>query len=160
MRANANWAYRSGKPERLGDSVEDIKKSANGVGMAGRKENVTIVGAPAEAQLIVEVNGRRSDKTTDDNELDNEYWVNVLIRRGPKLSDAQFAAVPASYRLARAGYLATRLAAPTPDAPVFRFEAYAIFRWSAAANVVAVLLEDFIEKHYDAVMGQSRPAVQ
>ena len=49
----------------------------------------------------------------DDDVLNDEFRVSVLIRRGPQLSAAQFATVPRTYRFLQA----TRLAAPTDDAP-------------------------------------------
>ena len=56
---------------------------------------------------------------------------------------------PRTYRFRRVGYQAWRLAVPRPESPVWRFEAFGMQRWGAAANVVSVLIEDFIGKHYD-----------
>jgi hypothetical protein len=148
LRANAEWMYRSGRSERLGDSAEDIKNSIQGKGTAGRKENLTVVPTLDQAELVVEVNGRRSDKTSDPDEFDNEYWVSVLLKAGPKMTAEQFAGVPRSYRLMRAGYPVTRLATPTDATPFWRFEGYGLMRWSAAANAISVLIEDFVNKNH------------
>ena len=73
----------------------------------------------------------------------------VLIKRGPKLTEAQFASVPRSYRFLSGGYPTTRLATPGPDAPHWRFETHALLRWSTAANGIAILMEDFVAKNYE-----------
>lgn len=150
--AEADWAYRRVKQEGLSDSAEDIKKSLAGEGMAGKKENVTIVTSRDEAQLIVEVNGRRSANTAG-GYRDNQYWVSFLIKPGPRLSADRFAAVPRTYRFRRLGYNAWRLAIPRPESPAWRFEAYGDLRWGAAANVASLVIEDFIAKNYPALTG-------
>ena len=153
--ANADWAYRKVKQEGLTDTAEDIRKSIVGDGTAGRKEHITLVDSAAEAQLIVEVNGRRSSYSGATGGLmvlrDDQFFISVLVKPGPKLSADAFAAVPRTYRLRRVGYQAFRLAVPRPDSPYWRFEPYGMMRWGAAANVASILVEDFIGKNYDAM---------
>jgi hypothetical protein len=153
--AQADWAYRKVKSEGLSDTAEDIRKSIIGDGMAGKKDHITLVTSPAEAELIVEVNGRRSGSSGAQGGLlalrDDLFWISFFVKPGPKLPVPRFAAVPRTYRLRRMGYQAWRLAIPRPDSPDWRFEAHGIQRWGNAANVASVLLEDFIDKNYDAM---------
>ena len=83
-----------GRIDPLPRNVSDLKDALQGVGLAGKKENVVVVAAPEEAQLIVEVNAVRTAGTTDSDTLNDQFWVNVLIKRGPRLSAEQFATVP------------------------------------------------------------------
>ena len=69
--ATSNWMYRSGRKERVADSVEDIKNSMIGKGTAGTKENLIVVPSLDEAQLVVEVDGRRSAHTEDEDPLND-----------------------------------------------------------------------------------------
>jgi hypothetical protein len=154
--ANADYAYRKVKQEGLADTAEDIRKSIVGDGMAGKKEHVTLVTNRDDAQVIVEVNGRRSGYSGTQGGLlavrDDQYWISVLVKPGPKLTAERFAAVPRTYRFRRLGYQAWRLALPRPESPEWRFEAFGQMRWGGAANVASVLIEDFIGKNYDAML--------
>ena len=153
--ADADWAYRKVKQEGLNDTVEDIRKSIVGDGVAGKKEFITLVNSADDAQLIVEVNGRRSGSSGSQPGLmivrDDLFWISFFVKPGPKLAADRFAAVPNSYRLRRFGYQVWRLSIPRPDHPEWRFEAHSMQRWGAAANVASVLVEDFIGKNYDAM---------
>ena len=123
--------------------------------MAGEKNHITLVSSASDAQVIVEVNGRRSGSSGAQPGLmavrDDLYWISFVVKPGPKLPVERFAAVPRTYRLRRAGYQAWRLAIPRPDQPEWRFEAHGFQRWGNAANVASVLVEDFIGKNYDAM---------
>lgn len=154
--ANADWGYRRVKQEGLSDSVEDIKKTVAGDGLAGKKDNITIVQTMDEAQLIVEVNGRRSANSGTQGGLvglrDDQFWISFLLKPGPKLSADRFAAVPRDYRLRNFRYNVLRLAAPRAESPQWRFEAYNTQRWGMAANAASILIEDFIAKNHAAMM--------
>jgi hypothetical protein len=160
--ANADWGYRRVKQAGLSDSVDDIKKSLVGEGLAGKKDNVTLVQTKDEAQLIIEVNGRRSASSGAQGAAlafrDDQYWISFLVKPGAKLSADRFASVPRAYRFKRFGYGAWRLASPRPESPEWRFEAFGNQRWGNAANTATLLIEDFIAKNYDAMMatGTSR----
>jgi hypothetical protein len=153
--ANADYAYRRVKQSGLSDSAEDIRKSIVGDGMAGKKEHVTLVTTRDEAQVIIEVNGRRSGSSGTQGGLlagrDDLYWISFLIKPGPRLAADRLAAVPRTYRFKRVGYSVWRLAIPRPDSPEWRFEAFGNMRWGNAANVASVLIEDFIGKNHDAM---------
>lgn len=149
--AEADWDYRRVKQSGLSDSAEDIKKSIVGEGMAGAKENVKLVQSPDEAQLIVEVVGRRSAKTLPTQLRADQYFVSFVIKPGPKLPPATFVAASKDYRFRRFLKPAWRLHAPKPDAPFARFDAYGDQRWGVAANTASAVVEDFIAKNYDAL---------
>jgi hypothetical protein len=154
--ANANWAYRKVKQEGLSDTVDDLKKSLIGDGVAGKKENVRLVSSPEQAQLIVEVNGRRSAYSGTKGGVfairDDHFYISFLVKAGPQLAADRFAAVPRTYRFHRFSYQAWRLAIPRADSPVWRFEAFGDLRWGAAANVASAVVEDFIAKNYDLMI--------
>ncbi len=120
--ANADWAYLRVKQEGLLDSA------------------------------VIEVNGRRSGKSALAGLRDDEFWISFLVKAGPKLSAAQFAGVPLSYRLAQFRYRVWRLAIPRADSPQWRFEAFNSGKWTMAANAVSILIEDFIQKNDNAMM--------
>jgi hypothetical protein len=154
--ANADLAYRKVKQEGLKDSVEDIKQALAGEGLAGKKENIRLVDTAADAHLIMDVIGRRSGSGGQAGGLlalrDDRYWVLLAIKAGPKLSPARFAAVPLTYRFGRFASTGWRLSWPRPDAPEWRFEAYGDLRWSNAAHVASLIIEDFVAKNYDVMM--------
>ena len=154
--ASAEWAYRKVKQEGLSDTAEDIRKSIVGEGTAGKKDHITLVTSAADAELIVEVAGRRSSYGGLNQGLmalrDDQFYINLVLKPGPKLPAERFAAVPKTYRMRRLGHQAFRLAQPRADAPFWRFESYGMMRWGAAANTASVLIEDFIDKNYEAMM--------
>lgn len=153
--ANADWGYRRVKQAGLSDSAEDIRKAIAGEGLAGKKDDITLVSAKDEAQLIVEVNGRRSGSSGAQGAAlafrDDQYWISFLLKPGPKLSAERFASVPRTYRFKKFGISVWRLSGPRPESPEWRFEAYGNQRWSNAANAVSLMLEDFIAKNDDAM---------
>ena len=153
--AQAEWDYRRVKQAGLSDSADDIKKSLIGDGMAGKKENVNVVQSQDDAQLIVEVVGRRSAKTLPTQLRADRYYVSFLIKQGPKLSADSFAAAARDYRFRRFLQFAWRLQTPKPEAPVWRFDAYGDGRWGNAANTASLVVEDFIAKNYDSMMKRS-----
>ena len=148
VRLNTAWLYRSGGSPPLPRNVSDLKDALQGVGLAGKKENVVIVPTRDDAQLIVEVDAVRTAGMLDDDTLNDQFWVAVLIKRGPRLSAEQFATVPRTYRFPEV----TRLAAPSDDAPWWRFEATGTFLWSAPAKPLSRLVEDFIARNRDTLI--------
>jgi len=150
--ANADWLYRRVKQEGLTDSVEDIRQALTGHGIAGVKENVKLVDALADAQLVVEVTGRRSGNSGKPGLLsavrDDQYWIKFSITPGPNLSAERFGAVPPTYRF-KHGQMGWRLGRARPEAAEWRFEGYGELRWANPAHVVSLMLEDFIAKNYD-----------
>ena len=153
--AQADYAYRKVKSEGLADSAEDIRKAILGEGLSGEKDHIRVVPSAEEAQLIVEVNGRRSSSSGTGGLMslrNDQFYVSFLLKAGPKLPAERFANVPRTYRLRGVGATVYRLGVPQPDAPWWRFEAYGTMKWGSAANGASKLVEDFIEKNYDAMM--------
>jgi hypothetical protein len=156
--AQADYAYRKVKSEGLADSAEDIRKAILGEGMSGEKNQIRVVSSADEAQLIVEVNGRRSSSSGTGGLMalrDDQFYISFLVKAGPKLPAERFANVPRTYRLRGVGATVSRLGVPKPDAPWWRFEAYGTMKWGSAANGASKLVEDFIEKNYDAMMARA-----
>jgi hypothetical protein len=154
--AEADYAYRKVKVEGLADSAEDIRKAILGEGLSGEKNQIRVVSSADEAQLIVEVNGRRSSSSGATGGLmalrDDQFYISFLVKAGPKLPAERFASVPRTYRLRGMGATVYRLGVPKPDAPWWRFEAYGTMKWGSAANGASKLVEDFIQKNYDVMM--------
>lgn len=154
--AEADYAYRKVKVEGLTDSVEDIRKAIAGEGLSGEKNQIRVVNTADEAQLIVEINGRRSSSSGATGGLmalrDDQFYISFLVKAGPKLPAGRFANVPRTYRLRGMGATVYRLGVPKSDALWWRFEAYGTMKWGSAANGASKLVEDFIQKNYDAMM--------
>lgn len=149
--AVADWEYRRVKQANLSDSAEDLKKSITGEGMSGAKENIKLVDTRDAAQLIVEVDGRRSSNTGG-GFRDNNYWVTFKIMPGPTLGSAKVDTVrDYRYGWSFSGARAVRLARPHDAFPWFRFEVYAEMRYGLAANGASRVLEHFIETNFDAL---------
>jgi hypothetical protein len=148
----SEWDYRHTKPESLTDSVADVKDAFVGKGIAMKREHIVVASSREEAQLLVEIDGRRSDRKWNLNPADDDYYVRVRISRGPKLSEAQFAAVPPMYRYRVGGQDIMRLGIAGPSAPYWRFESHAMVTWRAAGAGVANLLDDFINQNYEPMM--------
>jgi hypothetical protein len=77
--AEADLAYRRVSPEGLSDTAEDIRRSLAGEGIPGKKENTILVQSADEADLVVEVVGRRSGKTLPTQLRADRYWVSFVI---------------------------------------------------------------------------------
>jgi hypothetical protein len=153
--ATSDWTFRTldrdpKRPASPADSVDDIKQSMIGKGLASKREHIVVVPTHEEAQLVVEVEGRYRSGTLLDP-VNNEFWVRFVIRRGPKLSEKQFAAVPFLYQF-NGPFPTVRLGAPGVDAPFWRFDLAGLLSFSAAGKGVASLVEDFVAKHYDMMI--------
>ena len=155
--AMSNRTYRSlrrrdpKRPLTVDDSVDDIKESMMGKGLASTRAHIVVVSSRDEADLVVEVEGRRMKGSWSDP-TSSERMIRVAIARGPKLSEKQFAAVPFLFQGRSPGYLTTRLSGPSADAPQWRFEVMGQLAFIAAAKGVAGLVDDFIATHYDALI--------
>jgi hypothetical protein len=154
--ATADYEYRRIDPEALSDTAEDLKNSLTGKGaLQTKKDNVIVVNAEADADLVVEVVARRSAKTLPTQIRADLYYISFRIKAGGKLSADRFAAIPRDYRFRRFGYAAWRLQAPKPESPVWRFDAMGEQRWGNAAATASILINDFIEKSYAALTAQA-----
>jgi hypothetical protein len=153
--ARADYEYRKLDPKAIGDSVKDIRKSMQGKGTAGRKERVTLVDSAEQADLVLEVQARRGEKT-----LPTQFkpdWCFVLFTIGPggQLDAARFARVPANYRIRKGfGWGIYKIAGPTAERHVFKFESNNLMTsgaWGSfgchgtAANAASAAIDKFVE---------------
>jgi hypothetical protein len=159
--ATSNWTYRSlrrrdpKRPLSVDDSVDDIKESMMGKGLASTRSHIVVVSSQAEAELVIEIEGRRLTGSWSDP-TSSERMIRVAIARGAALSEAQFAAVPFLFQGRSPGYKTTRISGPSAALPQWRFEVTGALAFSAAAKGVAGLVDDFIATHYDAMNAEKR----
>jgi len=152
--ANVDYEYRKVDLKELKDSAKDFTESVNGKGLAGRKEGITLVDAASGASLVVEIAGRRSEKTLPTQFKPDHCYVLINIGAGGKLDAARFAQVPADYRFRKFGVYAWKVQSPTSERPVFSFEASngpgtEFGCMGAAANAASTVLEQFIKTQHD-----------
>jgi hypothetical protein len=156
--ARADYEYRKIEPKQVTDAVNDIRKSVEGKGTAGRKERVTLVGTEQDADLVLEVLARRAEKVLPTDLKPSWCYVFFSIGPGGKTPAKQFAKVPASYRIRKGfGWGIYKIAGPNASAPVFKFEsnnqmtsgAWGSFGChGSAANAAAAAVDKFIEDNY------------
>jgi hypothetical protein len=162
--ARADYEYRKIDPKQVTDAVNDIRKSVEGKGTAGRKERVTLASTEQDADLVLEVLARRGEKVLP-TEL-KPTWCFVFFSIGPggKTSPKQFAKVPANYRIRKGfGWGIYKIAGPSASSPVFKFEsnnqmtsgAWGSFGChGSAANAAAAAVDKFIEDNYSTLEGK------
>ena len=159
--ARADYEYRKIEPKQVTDAVEDIRKSFEGKGTAGRKEHVTLVGSEKDADLVVEVLARRGEKVLPTEIKPTWCFVFFSIGPGGKTSAKQFAKIPATYRIRKGfGWGIYKIAGPNASAPVFKFEsnnqmtsgAWGSFGChGSAANAASAAVDKFIEDNYSVL---------
>ncbi len=150
--ARADYEYRRLDPKGLKDSVNDIVKS---FGDKGRKEHVALASSAAEADLVLEVLARRSEKELPTDLKASWCYVYFSLRQGGKLDAARFARVPAGYRIHKGfGWGIYKIASPSADMPGFRFEtnnlrtngAWGAFGcYGSAADAASAAVDKFAE---------------
>jgi hypothetical protein len=157
--ANVDYEYRKIDLKALKDSVKDLAESIDGKGLAGKKDGITLVNSASEAHLVVEVAGRRSEKTLPTQFKPDRCYVLFNIGAGGKIDAPRFAKVPADFRFRRVSYPAWKVQSPTPERPLFSFEAYngggnEFGCMSAASNAASVVVEQFVKDHYAVLASQ------
>jgi hypothetical protein len=160
--ARADYEYRKIEPKQVTDAVNDIRKSIEGKGTAGRKERVTLAASEKDADLVLEVLARRAEKVLPTDFKPSWCYVFFSIGPGGKTSPKQFAKVPVSYRIRKGfGWGIYKIAGPSASAPVFKFEsnnqmtsgAWGSFGChGSAANAAAAALDKFIEDNYSTIV--------
>jgi len=153
--ARADYEYRKIDPKAIKDAVKDIVKSVQGKGTAGRKDRVSLASSAAEADLVLEVLARRSEKTLPTQFKPDWCYVYFSIGPGGKMAPSQFAKVPRDYRIRKGfGWGIYKIAGPSDDAPHFRFESNNLMTsgaWGSfgcfgtAANAASAGVAKFIE---------------
>ena len=151
-KAAAAYHYLKLDPKAISDSTEDIKKKLAGKGMlSAQKKHVMQVASAEEADLVVEVVGRRSSKTLPTYLRADNYWVCFSIAAGGKLDAGRLAGIPRNWRKPKWTSQAWKLHSYTAEEPYWKFEAYHSERWSDVADVASQLIDDFVEDHYAAL---------
>jgi hypothetical protein len=156
--ARADYEYRKIDPKAINDSVEDMVKSFQGKGTAGVKERVVLASSAADADLVVEVLARRAEKTLPTQIKPDWCYVFFSVGPGGKMDAASFAKVPNTYRIRKGfGWGIFKIAGPSQEAPVFRFETNNMMTSGAwgefgcfgtAANAASAAVDRFIEDNY------------
>ena len=82
--AGADVQYDAATLDELIGSAEDVKKAVVGAGIRGRRKHLVLVDSAAEAQLVVEVQARRSKYGF--GVFGRNYFVLFGIKRGGQLS--------------------------------------------------------------------------
>jgi len=157
--ARADYEYRKIDPKAIKDAVGNIVNSIQGKGTAGRKDRVTLASSAADAQLVLEVLARRSEKTLPTDIKPEWCYVYFSIGPGGKMDPARFAKVPPEYRIRKGfGWGIYKIAGPSADTPVFRFESNNLMTsgawgsfgcFGSAANAASAAVDKFIEDNYE-----------
>jgi hypothetical protein len=153
--ARVDYEYIKVEPNKLKDSVKDIAESFQGKGMAGKKD-VALVASADEAKIVVEVQGRRSEKTLPTQIKPDWCFVLFTIGPGGKTDPARFLKLPTDWKFKKFALRAWQVATPKPEAPVFLYESQNTSQefgcFGSAANTASVLTEKFIE-NYRGLLG-------
>ena len=171
--AQARWDYRLVDPTALADSARALALALRGEAMTRRKEHVVVVPSREQAQLIVEVDGRRSVMQSStltpmqdderrqveaqykahprDRPDDYYFWITLTIKAGPQLTPERLRAIPREYRFKRRGYDSSPLHSPRMDSPWWQFETVGILSWTGPTVTAAMLVDDLIAEHYAAL---------
>lgn len=151
------WAaleYVSVDPKGVEDSAQDVRESLAGKGLVGVKENVRIVTDPDEADLVVEVVGRRSEKTLPTQLRADLYYVAIRISAGGKMDPKRLAAVPAKWSGSKFGRPVSKLHTATEAEPWLTLDVFGEQRWANAGNNAAGVVSDYIRAHSAILAGQ------
>jgi hypothetical protein len=159
--ARADYEYRKIDPKAIKDGVDDIVKSIQGKGVAGRKERVSLASSAADADLVLEVLARRAEKTLPTDIKPEWCYVYFSIEPGGRMDPERFAKVPHEYRIRKGfGWGIYKIAGPSADAPGFRFESNNLMTsgawgsfgcYGSAANAASAAVDKFIEDNYEVL---------
>ncbi len=148
--AEADYEYRKIELKGIDDSVKDVVESIQGKGMAGRKERLVLAPSVQDADLVVEVQARRSGKTLPTQFKADRCYLLFTIGAGAHLDAARFDRVPPNWRPGKFGHAVWRLATPKAERPVFVLESYngggsEFGCHGEAANAASVAIDKFVE---------------
>jgi hypothetical protein len=129
----------------LADSVQNVKESLRGKGLAGRKEYVALLDGCEAAAIVLEVAGRMGGSRI----VVSDKFLLFTLRPGPKLPEGAFSSVPADWGWSFEHFAWTHRY--KDDAPFFQFEAWDDQRWRDVANWVSAHLDHFVKDNYDAL---------
>lgn len=146
--------YLDSDPAGARDSVQDIRESLVGKGTAGVKEHVRDVAKPEEADLVVEILGRRSVKGAPEPGLIavlDDYYVWLRISAGGRTDPARLGQVPLMWP-----GTARLVHSWTDDAPYWELEVMREGRWANVGNEVSRILNNFADKSFQAIASSRR----
>ena len=146
--------YLDSDPIGARDSVEDVRKSLAGKGTAGVKEHVQDVATPEEADLVVEILGRRSAKGAPEPGLIaalDDYYVWLRISAGGRTDPARLGQVPLTWP-----GTARLVHSWTDAAPWWELEVMREGRWANVGNEVSRILNNFADKSSSAIVAARR----
>jgi len=135
--------------DSVGDSVGDVQRALDGVGIAVQQKHVRQVASADEAQLVIAMRARRSVDGTGlllAKRLSTAYFVLFSIKAGPKVTPEQFASLSRNFE-------GPWVARPRTDAQEWLFEAQATGSWKSAAAVVSSAIDAFAKATRTALAG-------
>jgi hypothetical protein len=122
--------------------------------MAGVKEYVKYVNAPELADIIVEVVGRRSNKSDPTMLRDNQYYIAFKIKGGPEFDATRLGKVPPKYTGGGFGRRSVKLHTWRADEPYITLEAFEMLRWARVGNTASAIINTFLKDNYAALTGK------
>jgi hypothetical protein len=146
--ANAGYEYLKVETKALKDSAKDVTEELNGL---VKQKVVALAPSAAEADVVLQIEGRRGEKTLPTYLKPDQCYVLFSLGPGGKPGAAErFAKVPPSWRPRKIG--SYKVQAPKPESPVFVFESNNGFGtelgcFSAAADAAAKTLQKMIEEN-------------
>lgn len=143
--AAADYEYIKVDPKALDDSTKNVRDSIEGKGVVGKRDHIVQVQSAEAADLVVTIVGRRSEKTLPTQLRADQYYVCFTIAPGGRMDRERFLKVPRNWRFRKFGYAAWRLQSPTPEVPLWKFEAYGEQRWANAAHNTSAMIDKFVE---------------
>jgi hypothetical protein len=152
--AEAELDYLDIGPNGSSDSAQDIRESLAGMGTAGAKAYMKHVNDPKLADIVVEVVGRRSNKSDPTLQRDNQYYVAFKIRGGPKFDASRLGKVPQKYTGGGLGRRTVTLHSWSAKEPYITLEASEMMRWGNAGNAAAAIINAFLKDNYAALTGK------
>ena len=158
--ADADYDYRKVELKAMNDGLKDLVRAAEGKGLqADKKEHITVAASAAEADLVVEVLGRRSVKALPTASKPAGCYLLFSVGAGGRTSAESFARVAADYRTKRGLFSSWKIASPRPEKPVFVFEGSngggsEFGCHGAAANTAAGVIDKFVEDNYSTITGR------
>lgn len=131
------------------DTVEDIRKALTGSGPMTQKKAVRLVESQEAAELVVEVLGRRSDRSGYQPRpgwVDNAFFLYLRLSPGPRGDAGRFQRIRHPW-----GGSAREIRGPAAGEPFWAIEIQGDLRWLIAADQAASALNEFVKMHYDAL---------
>ena len=138
--------YLDLKQQEIEDSVQDVKDAIAGKGLPRAKRWVRQVDGPEEADLLVEVLGRRSEGMLGAS----VKYLCIRLSPGPRLDPKALSGVGPR---GRPPFEVVVLHRYTADGPFWKLEVEArTMLWGLAAEGAARVIDEFVKENYDGLM--------